>query len=75
MHINIYRALLAPAATRHADGALLASRRGRLGFLRREVAGTLGIRVETVSASETERAKYFEARDAYETLLDRLEGP
>lgn len=33
----------------------------------------LGIRVETMSAIETERAKYFEAGDAYEALLGRWE--
>ena len=69
-----YRALLAPTTRRHADGALLAARRKRLGILQREVAGELGIRVETVSAIETERAKYFEARDAYEAMLDSLEN-
>ena len=69
-----YRALLAPTARRHADGALLAARRKRLGVLQREVAGELGIRVETVSAIETERVKHFEARGAYEALLDSLEN-
>ena len=72
---GVYRALPAPAASRHAGGALLASRRKRLGLLQREVAGALGIRVETVSAIETERTKCLDARDAYEALLDRLEGP
>lgn len=71
---EVYKALLTPAATRHADGVLLAARRNRLGLLQREVAGAIGVRVETVSAIETERAKYFKAGNAYEALLDRLEG-
>lgn len=70
-----YRALLAPARKRHADGPFLAARRNSLGLLKREVVGAIGVRVETASAIETERAEYFKARDAHEALPDRLEGP
>lgn len=70
---EVYRALLAPTARRHADGASLATRRKRLGLLQREVANELGVRVETVSATERERAKYLAARDKYEAPLDRIE--
>ena len=69
---EVYRALLAPTARRHADGAYLATRRKRLGLLRREVASELGVRVETVSAIERERAKYFAARDKYEVCSKGL---
>lgn len=71
---EVYRTLMSPTATRHASGIELAARRKRIGLLQRDVAARLGIRAEVVSSIETERAKHLKARDAYEALLDRIEG-
>ncbi len=45
----------------------------RIGPPQRDIAVRLGIRAEVASSIETERAKYLEARDAYEALLSRIE--
>lgn len=71
---EVYRALMSPTATRHADGASLAARRKRAGLLQRDIAARLGVRAEVVSSIETERAKHMATRDSYEGLLDRIEG-
>lgn len=54
---EVYRDLMSPTATRHADGPSLASRRRRAGLLQRDVAARLGASVSVISGIEPEKAK------------------
>ena len=65
--------IVSPTVTRHADGASLAVRIKRAGFLQPDITARLRVRAEVVSSIETERAKRMATRNSYEALLNRIE--
>ena len=66
---EVYRALLSPGTTAHADGSSLRTARLSLGKTQAEVAEALGTQPIRISETEREIRKHFDVRDRYEELM------